>query len=76
MLNLFSANPRANRNQGFIFGIFQLETSSGMKQVARDMRPSNMEDISALIALYRPGPMDWIVGDGALFAVKDDEIGW
>src|SRR5262249_43417185 len=31
---------------------------SGMRQVARDMKPSNMEDISALIALYRPGPLD------------------
>lgn len=45
-------------SNGDLAGIFQLETSSGMKQVARDMRPSNMEDISALIALYRPGPLD------------------
>ena len=29
-----------------------------MKQVARDMKPSSLEDISALIALYRPGPLD------------------
>jgi DNA polymerase III subunit alpha len=43
---------------GDLAGIFQLETSSGMKQVARDMKPTNMEDISALIALYRPGPLD------------------
>jgi len=43
---------------GDLAGIFQLETSAGMKQVARDMKPSNMEDISALIALYRPGPLD------------------
>src|SRR6185369_5481254 len=28
------------------------------RQVARDMKPSNVEDISALIALYRPGPLD------------------
>lgn len=45
-------------SNGDLAGIFQLETSSGMKQVARDMKPSNMEDISALIALYRPGPLD------------------
>lgn len=45
-------------SNGDLAGIFQLETSSGMRQVARDMRPSNMEDISALIALYRPGPLD------------------
>jgi DNA polymerase III subunit alpha len=43
---------------GDLSGIFQLETSSGMKQVARDMKPSCLEDISALIALYRPGPLD------------------
>jgi len=43
---------------GDLAGIFQLETSQGMRQVARDMKPSNMEDLSALIALYRPGPLD------------------
>jgi DNA polymerase-3 subunit alpha len=43
---------------GHLSGIFQLETSAGMKQVARDLAPRNIEDISALIALYRPGPLD------------------
>ena len=43
---------------GDLSGIFQLETSSGMRQVARDMKPTNLEDLSALIALYRPGPLD------------------
>jgi DNA polymerase-3 subunit alpha len=45
-------------SNGDLSGIFQLETSAGMRQVARDMKPSNMEDVSALIALYRPGPLD------------------
>lgn len=45
-------------SKGDLAGIFQLETSSGMKQVARDMKPSKFEDLSALIALYRPGPLD------------------
>ncbi len=45
-------------SNGDLSGIFQLETSSGMRQVARDMRPSSLEDLSALIALYRPGPLD------------------
>ncbi|MBX9880006.1 MAG: DNA polymerase III subunit alpha [Candidatus Obscuribacterales bacterium] len=45
-------------SNGDLAGIFQLETSSGMRQVARDLKPSNIEDISALIALYRPGPLD------------------
>ncbi len=38
-------------------GIFQLE-SSGMKDVLVKMKPDCIEDIIALIALYRPGPMD------------------
>ncbi|MDX1920625.1 MAG: DNA polymerase III subunit alpha, partial [Candidatus Caenarcaniphilales bacterium] len=45
-------------SRGELAGIFQLETSSGMKQVSRDMKPSSIEDISAIIALYRPGPLD------------------
>lgn len=45
-------------SEGQLAGIFQLETSSGMKQVARDMKPSTIEDLSALIALFRPGPLD------------------
>jgi DNA polymerase-3 subunit alpha len=45
-------------SNGDLAGIFQLETSSGMRQVARDMKPNNLEDLSALIALYRPGPLD------------------
>ncbi|MDD9898713.1 MAG: DNA polymerase III subunit alpha, partial [Candidatus Melainabacteria bacterium] len=43
---------------GFLAGIFQLETSAGMRQIARDLAPRSLEDISALIALYRPGPLD------------------
>ncbi len=45
-------------SSGNLSGIFQLETSGGMRQVARDLSPNNLEDISALIALYRPGPLD------------------
>lgn len=40
-------------------GIFQLE-SSGMKNFMRELRPHNLEDVIAGIALYRPGPMDFI----------------
>ena len=43
---------------GNLSGIFQLETSAGMRQIARDLAPKSLEDISALIALYRPGPLD------------------
>jgi len=38
-------------------GVFQLE-SSGMKDILVRMKPDCIEDIIALIALYRPGPMD------------------
>ena len=37
-------------------GVFQLE-SSGMRDVLRRMKPDRFEDIIALVALYRPGPM-------------------
>jgi DNA polymerase-3 subunit alpha len=40
-------------------GVFQLE-SGGMTSFMRSLRPSNLEDIIAGIALYRPGPMDKI----------------
>ncbi len=38
-------------------GVFQLE-SSGMRDVLRKLKPDRFEDIIALVALYRPGPMD------------------
>ncbi|MFC4183344.1 DNA polymerase III subunit alpha [Saccharococcus thermophilus] len=40
-------------------GIFQLE-SEGMKHVLRELKPSQFEDIVAVNALYRPGPMSYI----------------
>ena len=40
-------------------GVFQLE-SPGMRRVLADMKPSAFDDIIAVIALYRPGPMDSI----------------
>ena len=40
-------------------GVFQLE-SAGMKSFMRELRPQSLEDIIAGIALYRPGPMDFI----------------
>ncbi|PWU21240.1 MAG: DNA polymerase III subunit alpha, partial [Candidatus Rokuibacteriota bacterium] len=41
------------------FGIFQLE-SAGMRDALRRLRPQRFEDIIAMVALYRPGPMDLI----------------
>lgn len=40
-------------------GIFQLE-SSGMKRYLKQLKPTVLEDVIAMVALYRPGPMDWI----------------
>jgi DNA polymerase-3 subunit alpha len=40
-------------------GIFQLE-SSGMKRYLRELKPTEFEDIIAMVSLYRPGPMEWI----------------
>lgn len=40
-------------------GVFQLE-SAGMKSFIKELKPQSLEDIIAGIALYRPGPMDFI----------------
>ena len=40
-------------------GIFQVE-SNGMKSFMKDLKPRNIEDLTAGISLYRPGPMDFI----------------
>ena len=39
--------------------VFQLE-SAGMQRYIKDLKPSNLNDIAAMIALYRPGPMEHI----------------
>ena len=43
--------------RGETVGVFQLE-GSGMRDMLRQMRPDCFEDIIAVVALYRPGPMD------------------
>ena len=44
-------------SEGNTVGIFQLE-SSGMREAIMKMMPNHLEDIIALVALYRPGPMN------------------
>jgi DNA polymerase-3 subunit alpha len=39
------------------FGVFQLE-SAGMRSAMRQIQPTTIEDLVALVSLYRPGPMD------------------
>ncbi len=46
-------------NTGRTTGVFQLE-SGGMQNLCRQLQVSSIDEIIALIALYRPGPMDWI----------------
>ncbi|GJP82709.1 hypothetical protein CLOP_g12957 [Closterium sp. NIES-67] len=56
--------PVANRaafdllSGGDVDGVFQLEASPGMKKVVRALKPSCLADIFAIVALYRPGPLD------------------
>ncbi len=51
------AKTHALLEAGDLEGVFQLE-SSGMRQIVRDLKPSGIEDISSILALYRPGPLD------------------
>jgi DNA polymerase-3 subunit alpha len=46
-------------SEGKTVAVFQLE-SAGMQRMLRDAKPSVFEDVIALVALYRPGPMDLI----------------
>jgi len=46
-------------NSGKTTGVFQLE-SGGMQNLCRQLQVSSIDEIIALIALFRPGPMDWI----------------
>ncbi|MBI2641840.1 DNA polymerase III subunit alpha, partial [Candidatus Roizmanbacteria bacterium] len=46
-------------SRGETIGVFQLE-SSGMRRLAKDLKPNKLSDIAAMVALYRPGPMDLI----------------
>ena len=46
-------------SRGETLGVFQLE-SDGMRRVCTELRPSDLADIIALVALYRPGPMELI----------------
>lgn len=45
--------------KGQTTGVFQFE-SSGMKKYLKQLQPNNIEDLIAMVSLYRPGPMDLI----------------
>jgi len=46
-------------SSGETTGVFQLE-SAGMRRIAKNLKPEKFSDLAAMIALFRPGPMQWI----------------
>lgn len=46
-------------SQGKTYGVFQLE-SHGMQKLGKELKPEKLSDIAAMVALYRPGPMELI----------------
>lgn len=65
-------DPKVYRmlSEGKTSGVFQME-SPGMTGVCVGLKPQNIEDITAIIALYRPGPMDSIP---RFIACKNDPL--
>jgi DNA polymerase III alpha subunit/intein/homing endonuclease len=66
--------------QGELSSIFQLETSSGMKDLVIKVRPEKLEDLAAIVAIYRPGPLQsnglkdylaWRAGAPAKYLVQE-----
>lgn len=59
--NLPHPDPKTFKllSDGLTFGVFQMG-SSGMTRYLRELKPSTIFDIMAMIALYRPGPMQFI----------------
>ena len=46
-------------SRGETFGVFQLE-SAGMRRYIQELKPTSVRDLAAMVALYRPGPMQHI----------------
>ena len=59
--NLEDGDPKTFEmlGSGETFGAFQLE-SAGMRRAVQELRPTSVDDLAALVALYRPGPMQHI----------------
>lgn len=47
----------ANLRKGDNIGIFQIEASSGIRDLTVKVRPTCIEDLAAIVAMYRPGPL-------------------
>jgi DNA polymerase-3 subunit alpha len=58
-LPLDDADAYALLQRGDTAGVFQFE-SAGMRRYLKQLKPTQFGDITAMVALYRPGPMEWI----------------
>ena len=56
-INLNDSLTFENLSMGHTLGVFQLE-SLPMKNILKELKPDRLEDIIAVVALYRPGPME------------------
>lgn len=72
-IDLEDDNVFAKLRSGDSVGIFQLEASSGMRDLLVQIRPTHLEDIIALVAIYRPGPLDADYKD-VYFAIRAGEM--
>jgi len=61
LYNLEPTDPKVFKTlaEGKTAGVFQLE-GGGMTKYLKELRPTNIEDIIAIISLYRPGPMELV----------------
>lgn len=59
ILNIPVDDPQVYKllQEGNVDGVFQLECSSGMRDLLVRIRPMNLDDIALLVAIYRPGPL-------------------
>jgi DNA polymerase III subunit alpha len=58
-LSLDDTKAYALLTEAKTFGVFQLE-SAGMREALRGLKPERLEDVIAMVSLYRPGPMELI----------------
>ena len=60
-------------HQGDVKGVFQLESSPGMREFVLRMKPTKFEEIIALIALFRPGPLQSGMADSYIMRKNGKE---
>ena len=54
---LVTAATAALLSEGETFGVFQME-SAGMRRYVQELQPQGIREVAAMVALFRPGPMD------------------